>query len=59
MSVVLIDREVYHNAIDRSELRFALRTTCKQLNSIRKRSHYVRLLLTGLLPNSRRTDHQG
>ena len=44
MSVVVIDREVYHNAIDRSELRFALRTTCKQLNSIRKPSHYVRLL---------------
>ena len=57
--LVLIDREVHHNAIDRAELRFAVRTTCKQLNSIRKRSHYIRLLLTGLLPNSRRTDHQG
>ena len=59
MYLVLIAREVYHNAMDRTELRFALRTTCKQLNSIRKRSHYIRLLLTDLLPNSRRRDHQG
>ena len=42
--VVLIDREFYHNAIDRADLRFAVRTTCKQLNSIKKRSHYIRLL---------------
>ena len=50
---------VYHNAIDRADLRFAVRTICKQLNSIKKRSHYIRLWWTGLLPNSRRTDHQG
>ena len=44
---------------DRAERRFAVRTICKQLNSIRKRSHYIRLLWTDLLPKSRRTDHHG
>ena len=42
VNVVLIVRFTLCN---RAELRFAVRTTCKQLNSIRKRSHYIRLLL--------------